>query len=56
MKIVRARKINDVDVSYIENNSSYGHDAFLMENAGQAHVIEHFLARMLLERKNTAMP
>lgn len=56
LKIVRALKINDVDVSYIGINSSYGHDAFLVENAGQAHVIEHFLARMLLERKNTAAP
>ncbi len=56
LKIVRALKINDVDVSYIEINSAYGHDAFLLENAGQAHVIEHFLARMLCERKNTVVP
>ena len=49
-EIVRALKVNDVDVSYIEINSSYGHDAFLVENAGQAHVIEHFLARMMQER------
>lgn len=48
--MLRAMKVNDVDVTYVEIKSGYGHDAFLVENTGQAHVIEHFLARMRRER------
>lgn len=45
-EMVRALKANDLDVSDIEINSSYGHDAFLVEVAGQTKLISHFLARM----------
>jgi homoserine O-acetyltransferase len=45
-EMVRALKANDLDVSYIEINSSYGHDAFLVEVQGQSHLISHFLTRM----------
>ena len=44
--MVRALKANDLDVSDIEINSSYGHDAFLVEVEGQTKLISHFLARM----------
>lgn len=45
-EMVRALKANDLDVSDIEINSSYGHDAFLVEVEGQTKLISHFLARM----------
>lgn len=48
-EMVKALKANDIDVSYIEVKSSYGHDAFLVEIEGQAHLISHFLARMRRE-------
>jgi len=47
-ELVRALKVNDVDVSDIEIQSSYGHDAFLIERElkGQTHVISHYLSRI----------
>ena len=45
-EMVRALKANDLDVSDIEINSSYGHDAFLVEVEGQTKLIAHFLSRM----------
>ncbi|MBF0532181.1 MAG: homoserine O-acetyltransferase [Candidatus Omnitrophica bacterium] len=45
-EIVKALKTNDVDVSFIEIQSDYGHDAFLVEVEGQAQIISHFLNRM----------
>lgn len=42
-EMVRAMKANDLDVSFIEINSSYGHDAFLVEVEGQSKLISHFL-------------
>jgi len=45
-EMVRALKANDLDVSDIEINSSYGHDAFLVEVDGQSKLITHFLNRI----------
>ncbi len=45
-EMVKAMKINDLDVSYCEVSSSYGHDAFLVENEGQTQLISHFLNNM----------
>ncbi len=45
-EMVRALKANDLDVSDIEINSSYGHDAFLVEVEGQQKLITHFLSRI----------
>lgn len=45
-ELVRALKANDVDVSDIEINSHYGHDAFLVEVEGQSKLITHFLQRI----------
>jgi len=42
-EIVRALKGNGLDCSYLEMRSSYGHDAFLLENKDLARVIWHFL-------------
>ena len=44
--MVKALKANDLDVSFIEINSSYGHDAFLIEVEGQSKLITHFLKRI----------
>ncbi len=45
-EMVRALKANDIDVSDIEINSHYGHDAFLVEVEGQSKLIKHFLERI----------
>jgi len=45
-EIVKALKANDLDVSAIEINSSYGHDAFLVEVENQSKLIEHFLTKV----------
>lgn len=44
-EIVRACKLNGIDVTYCEIQSSYGHDAFLLECKEEAHLIEHFLKK-----------
>jgi len=49
-ELVKALKANDVDVSDVEINSDYGHDAFLIDNPGQTHVVAHFLKRMVREK------
>ncbi|MCG2712259.1 MAG: homoserine O-acetyltransferase [Candidatus Omnitrophica bacterium] len=41
--IVRALKLNDVEVTYCEIESTAGHDAFLLEVDEQTHLIKHFL-------------
>lgn len=41
--MVRAMKANDIDVTYCEINSDYGHDAFLMEAEKQENIICPFL-------------
>ena len=45
-EMVKALKANDLDVSFIEINSSYGHDAFLIEVEGQSKLVTHFLKRI----------
>ncbi len=46
-EIVRALRANGVDVSYCEIPSSYGHDAFLLEEEAQTQMISGFLAHTL---------
>jgi homoserine O-acetyltransferase len=41
--IVKAMKSNEVDVSFIEIETSYGHDSFLVEIDGQSKLVKHFL-------------
>lgn len=41
--IVRRLKIHGLDATYCEINSTYGHDAFLVEIEEQTHLIKHFL-------------
>jgi len=42
-EIVKACKLAGVDATYCEINSTYGHDAFLLEVEEEAHLIKHFL-------------
>ena len=42
-EIVRALKGNGVDCSYLEMSSSFGHDAFLLENKDLSRMVWHFL-------------
>ena len=42
-EIVKACKLAGVDTTYCEINSTYGHDAFLLETEEEADLITHFL-------------
>ncbi len=44
-EIVRALKMNGVDVTYCEISSDYGHDAFLLEFDEETRLVGHFLER-----------
>ncbi|MBI3602221.1 MAG: homoserine O-acetyltransferase [Candidatus Omnitrophica bacterium] len=41
--IVKAMKANEIDVSFIEIDTTYGHDSFLVEIEGQSKLVSHFL-------------
>ncbi len=45
-EIVRACKLAGVDATYCELNSSYGHDAFLLETGEQEYLVKHFLSNV----------
>ncbi|MEM2968702.1 MAG: homoserine O-acetyltransferase [Candidatus Bathyarchaeia archaeon] len=45
-EIVKACKLAGVEATYCEINSTYGHDAFLLEIEEEAHLIKHFLGRV----------
>ncbi len=53
-EIVKACKLAGVDTTYCEINSTYGHDAFLLEIEEEAHLIKHFLNAVSNETKNGA--
>lgn len=42
-EIVRALKMNGIDVTYCEISSDYGHDAFLLEFEEESKLVGHFL-------------
>ncbi len=44
--IVKACKLSNIDVTYCELNSTYGHDAFLIEIEGESSLVGHFLRRV----------
>jgi homoserine O-acetyltransferase/O-succinyltransferase len=46
-EIVRACKLAGLDSTYCEIESSYGHDAFLVEVEEQSHLVKYFLERLL---------
>ena len=45
-EIVRKLKGRGIDTTYCEIDSSYGHDAFLIEIAEQEHLVKHFLNKV----------
>jgi homoserine O-acetyltransferase len=45
-EIVRACKLAGVETTYCEIDSTYGHDAFLLEIEEETHLITHFLKKV----------
>ncbi len=45
-EIVKALKMNGIDVTYCEISSDYGHDAFLIEFDEESRLIKHFLEKV----------
>ncbi len=45
-QMVKAMKANDIDVSFIEIDTTYGHDSFLVEIEGQSKLVKHFLSNV----------
>ena len=50
-EIARACKLAGVDTTYCEIDSSYGHDAFLLEVEEESHLIRHFLQKVTRDRE-----
>ncbi len=48
-EIVKACKWAGVDTTYCEIDSTYGHDAFLLEVEEETHMVKHFLQKVTLE-------
>jgi homoserine O-acetyltransferase len=46
-EIARACKQAGVDTTYCEIDSSYGHDAFLLEIEEESHLVKHFLLKVI---------
>lgn len=51
LELVRAFKRALVDTTYCEIDSTYGHDAFLLEAETETHLIRHFLENVAREKK-----
>ncbi len=45
-EIVKACKLTGIEVTYCEIESTYGHDAFLLEVEEETHLITHFLKKV----------
>jgi len=45
-EIVKACKLSGIEATYCEINSTYGHDAFLLEVKEETHLISHFLKKV----------
>jgi homoserine O-acetyltransferase len=48
-EIVKACKLSGVETSYCEIESTYGHDAFLLEVEQQTNLVGHFLRKVTAE-------
>lgn len=51
-EIVKACKLSGVDTTYCEINSTYGHDAFLLEIEEEEDLIKHFLNTVANDSNN----
>lgn len=51
-EIVRLLKTRNMDITYCEIDSNYGHDAFLLEFEEETHLIKHFLNKTYGSIKN----
>ena len=51
-EIVRLLKRRQIDATYCELKSTYGHDAFLVELEGQTTLISHFLGKTFSGQRN----
>jgi len=49
LEIVRACKLAGIDATYCEIDSTYGHDAFLLEVEEETHLVKYFLQKVFLE-------
>jgi homoserine O-acetyltransferase len=50
-EIVKACKLAGVNATYCEIDSTYGHDAFLLEVAEETHLVKYFLQKVFLENE-----
>ena len=48
-EIVKACKLAGVDTTYCEIDSTYGHDAFLLEVEEETHLVKYFLQKVSVE-------
>jgi homoserine O-acetyltransferase len=48
-EIVKACKLSGMEATYCEIDSTYGHDAFLLEIDEETHLISHFLKKVFRE-------
>lgn len=53
-EIVKACKFSGVETTYCEIDSTYGHDAFLLEIKEETHLISHFLKKVFHESEVAA--
>jgi homoserine O-acetyltransferase len=53
-EIVKACKWAGIDTTYCEIDSTYGHDAFLLEVEEETHLVKHFLQKVTLENGVTS--
>jgi homoserine O-acetyltransferase len=49
LEIVKACKLAGIDTTYCEIDSTYGHDAFLLEVDEETHLVKYFLQKVFLE-------
>jgi homoserine O-acetyltransferase len=52
-EIVKACKLSGIEATYCEVDSTYGHDAFLLEVEEETHLISHFLKKVFYEYEVT---
>jgi homoserine O-acetyltransferase len=48
-EIVKACKRSGIETTYCEVDSTYGHDAFLLEIEEETHLVSHFLKKVFHE-------